>query len=368
MLTERKKQLGTILETICEELDVTPSQYDDAKRKYTAVGDWLSKPDSELYNYDPEIYPQGSIRLGTAVKPLEKDEFDVDLVCVLNISSDSDQGDIKRIVGHRMAQNEKYKQILQEKNRCWRLDYAGQFHLDILPAIPDIDKGNCCIFIPDRELKEWKPSNPKGYAKWFESRMFIVKRAMLEARAEVEDLPDNDFIRTPLQRSVQILKRHRDIAFKDDKENAPVSIIITTLAAKAYNNESDLYEGLTNIINGMPDQVDIIKGLPAVLNPTNPEENFADKWMKHSERFWEFRRWLQQIQSDLTKILDVRDMRRIQEGLVPMFGKRVIEKGMVGYAEKIEQQRKAGSLKMSIGTGLLGSTGIAVRKNTFYGI
>ena len=366
MLTERKKQLGVILETICEELDITPSQYDDAKKKYTSLSDWLSKPDSELYKYNPEIYPQGSIILGTAVKPLVGDEFDVDLVCELNISKDSNQSAVKRIVGRRLLQNEKYKSILHEKNRCWRLEFAGQFHMDILPAIPDIYKANGCILVPDRELKEWSPSNPKGYAKWFESRMSVIKRAMLEARA-AEDLPNNDYIRTPLQRSVQILKRHRDVVFNDNKENAPVSIILTTLAAKAYNNESDLYEALTNIINRMPEQVDIISGFPAVLNPTNPDENFADKWMKYPERFREFGKWLRKIQEHLSKTLEVPDMKRVKEGLLPIFGEKLVEKGMLRYAGKVEQQRKTGNLKMAVGTGLIGSTGIGVRKNTFYG-
>lgn len=42
-----------------------------------------------------------------------------------------------------------------------------------------------------------------------------------------------------LQRIVQILKRHRDIMFNGD-EDKPISIIITTLASRAYRGETNL--------------------------------------------------------------------------------------------------------------------------------
>ena len=53
-----------------------------------------------------------------------------------------------------------------------------------------------------------------------------------------------------MQRIVQILKRHRDVMFKDDKDK-PISIIITTLAANAYKGEDSLLEGLVNVISCM---------------------------------------------------------------------------------------------------------------------
>ncbi len=61
--------------------------------------------------------------------------------------------------------------------RCIRLNYAGDFHLDIVPAVPDFEVGGTYIFVPDLDANlaidapqndRWKPSNPKGYQIWFE--------------------------------------------------------------------------------------------------------------------------------------------------------------------------------------------------------
>lgn len=86
-LTEAQlRGLSILLEQIAEDLDVPPSKYEDAKRSYDAVGDWLNRPESELAQYSPRIYPQGSFALGTAVKPEGDDHYDVDAVCVLDLA------------------------------------------------------------------------------------------------------------------------------------------------------------------------------------------------------------------------------------------------------------------------------------------
>lgn len=367
MVGAQKQQLGAILNVLGEELDITPTQYEDARGKYNAVGDWLAKTDTELTGYNPKIYPQGSIRLGTVVKPLSEDEFDVDLVCELQIASNSNQEAVKNMVGRRLSQNETYEQILVPKNRCWRLNYAGRFHMDILPAIPDSSKGNGCLFVPDRKLEEWKPSNPEGYAIWFESKMITIRKALLEKLSEVQNIPDNNSIRTPLQRSVQLLKRHRDIIFQTDKDSAPLSIIITTLAAKAYANEDDLFSAITNIIGKMPSCIDVVKNVPCVLNPTNTDENFAEKWREYPIRYDKFIGWLTNLQVVLCRVVEQRDLKKIGDGLSLLFGKELVGRGLVKYAEATKKEQEKGKLKMAGGTGLLGSTGTTVPKNTFYG-
>lgn len=328
MIIEEQKQLGTILESIADELDIPDSKYKDAKNKYEAVGDWLGRDDSNLSEFQPRIFAQGSIQLGTCVKPLGRDEFDIDLVCRLLISAKVSQSKIYNSVGNRLKEHGHYEEILEGKNRCWRLNYAGEFHMDILPAIPDDDRNDGSLLIPDKELKNWKASNPEGYAEWFFRQMEIMRRILLE-KAEVDDIPEHR-IKTPLQKSIQLLKRHRDIAFKDDLDDKPISIIITTLAAKAYNNEADVFEALSNIIDQMPEQLDIVDGHYAVLNPTNEEENFADKWPKHPQRKEKFFQWLDQIERELEQALRTGNIDEIFESLKPTFGERIVEKAGSG--------------------------------------
>lgn len=170
---------------------------------------------------------------------------------------------------------------LESGRRCWTLDYSGQFHMDILLSIPDDEgrekEGNESekkILITDKNIREWQHCNPKGYANWFCNQMkvqFQEKRAVL-ARAKLraqgnlvlneemikeaaEEVPCYK-VKTPLQRSIQILKRHRDFYFREDPDNRPFSIILTTLAAKSYGNEDNLVDALLKLVRGMPEHIE----------------------------------------------------------------------------------------------------------------
>jgi hypothetical protein len=70
---------------------------------------------------------------------------------------------------------------LERLKRCLRLNYAGAFHLDILPACPNDRLGGGAILVPDRKLECWKDSNPKGFAEWFFLRC-VVRDALAMIR------------------------------------------------------------------------------------------------------------------------------------------------------------------------------------------
>lgn len=341
MYTEtQKKYFSNIFVNIADSLDIPESKYKEALSRYKAIGNWLDADDSELHLYKPTIYPQGSFRLGTVVKPIsDNDEYDIDLVCHLEINkNDISQSQLKDMVGKRLKENEAYRKLLgDEGRRCWTLDYANEFHMDILPAIPDYEKLNDSILITDKKLRFWQKSNPIGYARWFRNRMrdiFEKIKAELAVlhRANIDDIPDYK-VKTPLQRSVQILKRHRDIYFSR-KDYKPISIIITTLAGHAYRNENDLFDALFNIVNEItnPNILKTQDGVYYIPNPTNPEENFADKWNEDESLPKAFLAWLNQLKVDLETFIEQRDLLETKNFLSPIFGV-----GTIGVAfEKIE--------------------------------
>ena len=274
MITARRiEEVNKALEELVQEISVPDAKYEEARDSYEDVGNWLSADDSNISKYEPQIYPQGSFALGTAVKPINGNDYDVDAVCLLQVNPENiTQKDLKELVGNRLKSHTKYNNMLDPKDggrRCWTLKYADSrnFHIDILPAIPDgsiqfdystyrnnID--NQKILITDNtnanyELisKDWNKSNPQGYVSWFqhemEEKIRIRSGEIFNASEAVETMPVYKR-KTTLQKVVQLLKKHRDMHYgtNDDK---PISIILTTLATKAYNGEDSLIEALKNI-------------------------------------------------------------------------------------------------------------------------
>ncbi len=324
--SDQSANIEGVFTKISDELDISEAHYEDAVAKYEAVGRWLDANDSPLHVHMPRIYAQGSFRLGTVVKPLSgKDEYDIDLVCHLEIDKKNiSQEELRNMVGDRLKAHKDYKRMVEGGRRCWTLHYADAFHMDILPAIPDYEKMKDSIWITDKQLRAWQPSNPKGYARWFREQMkgmFAQHRQLLAGslKANVEDVPEWK-VKAPLQRAIQILKRHRDIHFEQDKDDQPVSIIITTLAGHAYAEEDNICDALVNLVDKMPNHILVRNCEYWVPNPTNPEENFADKWNEYPARREKFLAWLAKAGRDFEEALELGSPKRITEVLQGVLG------------------------------------------------
>ncbi len=201
----RTEQLDDLLALTCEELQLPPSWHEAADEHYQAVCAWLEADDSPLRWLHPAMYPQGSFRIGTTVRPIGREEFDLDFVCELSLGpSKHDPIAVLNGIERRLAANEMYRPMLKRLKRCVRLVYASQFHMDILPARPESPPNGTRILVPDRKLSTWLPSNPKGYAAWFESRGAL---GLVALARKVEPIPDQQPAsdKTPLQRAVQLL-------------------------------------------------------------------------------------------------------------------------------------------------------------------
>lgn len=353
-----------VLEEIAGAIDIPPSQYEEAVSRYETLGNWLDRDQSTIAQYDPQIAPQGSFLLGTVTRPLgDGEEYDVDLICLLKVAKkDFTPKGLKEAVGHEVklyAKANNMSKRPEEGRRGWTLHYAdnAQFHMDVLPCLPDaqahqllLERRGYTALAHDQSLsgqaiaitdwtlpqyeqltEDWPLSNPIGYAAWFRGRMVaqltegkkrFAKSQMITA--SVDDIPDYK-VKTPLQRAIQLLKRHRDSTFGDN-EHKPISIIITTLSAKAYNEEPTISEALQTILSTM-DQFIEYRGEEAwVLNPVNPEENFADKWAEESKKREIFFKWLEQARHDFALYLRTSPFNEIPEVLKEGLGRRTVDR------------------------------------------
>lgn len=367
---EKRNHLNQVFLDLSNELDVPPSKYKESSEHYNAVGAWL-REDSELATCNPSIYPQGSFALGTAVRPLEGDEYDVDAVCELDLTiEDVTQKELKELVGRRLKHpSSRYKDKIDPKQggrRCWTIKYAedSQFHLDVLPSLPDDDWrqndigvdpqiAEYAIRITDKKTPEYEfgwpqdgndptRSNPKGYAAWFKNRMkvrLMAAKVALAAQVQksVEQIEDFE-VRTPLQRVIQILKRHRDVRYAGD-DDKPISIIITTLAAQAYNNEADLYDAILEIVPKMRQYIELRGECLWVENPVNPDENFADKWEENPRKAQVFFEWLDAVEAEYLSLLTDEGFSRLEDYLTETFGER---DGSAAYSKSAAQVSPSG--------------------------
>lgn len=380
-----------LMEMSSKSLDISKTQREQIEASYRGVSEALCE-DPALKELSPHIQPQGSVLLGTVVRPGPDLPFDVDATCLLdqnylNVSSQSVFDSVyKALKAHGV-----YKDMAEPKNRCIRLNYADEkFHLDMTPCVPN-SAALHAIHVPDREHRRWKPSNPQLYASLFEDvaakhpRFTFEKRAGLVEQvalsAKIDPLPpEENFRKKLLKRIVQLLKRHRDIHF-GEHDHAVISIILTTLAAKGYARlvEAKVYPNVLDfvisVVDDMPNHISATN-LPNgqsfyhIPNPAIPAENFADKWNKDQAYPEAFRDWHTRISRDLG------DFKRtslaglgnhvLMEKTAALYGKAPAQFAAREFAAATAIGHRQGELRVSPALSL-GTAGVIATPTSYYG-
>ena len=124
--SNHKENLDEMLGRIAESIQLDDSRKKRMESAYSAIEALLNSDQTFFSKYKFEIYPQGSVKIGTTVKPIANDEFDLDVVIHLitnwkEHSPLSIYNELKRT----LLASEKYRNKIELKSRCIRLNYTN---------------------------------------------------------------------------------------------------------------------------------------------------------------------------------------------------------------------------------------------------
>ena len=237
-----------------DEVNLNQSRLDDLNDRVRAVSRYLK---DNLPGYQ-KVERQGSYALGTIIKPVDDDdEYDADIQIVMNPNPDWDPKDYVNEIHRTLKENKTYEDKLRLKTRCVTVDYAGDFHLDVVPRVTKDGKHYVCNRL-DNELEE---TDGTGYRDWFNEQSRIT---------------DGN-----LKRVVRLLKYLRD-----HKNNYTAkSILLTTLAGntispsdKGTEAVSTVSDTLATVLTRMDVYLQQHPYMPVIQNPVLPTEDFNRHW------------------------------------------------------------------------------------------
>lgn len=371
-------RIDMILRKIAKELDISEDKYKKAVDSYNAVGTYLSNN----INSQVDIFPQGSFRLGTVIKPLsDEDDYDIDLVCRIN-KFFPNPGKLKNEVGQALKESDRYSKMLQDEGkRCWTLKYSeeAQYHMDILPAIKDtsydLDKKlKITNKDEDNDVYTFTTTNPEAYFDWFnekqkEEKQRLIERFAVQNNKNIEDVPEYE-VKTTLQVALQILKRYRDKKFENNLENKPISIILTTIMAQVYAGENNVYELIKKFSDNYYKYINNKNGIDWIENPVNSEENFADKWQIYPERKEAFNFFVSELKKDIINntFIDSQNLFEESKSYQEIFGTKIVEKAFASISNNARVLRENGNMYINKnGTVNFKEEGKKVKEHKFFG-
>ena len=239
-------------EFLAEEVNLNQSRIDRLNTSVSAVGRYLSR---NLESYDG-VERQGSYALRTIIKPVkENQEYDADVLVLMEHDSDAEPSEYIDNLYRCFLDSDVYREKAHRKTRCVVLDYAGDFHLDLVPCIV-VDEA---YYICNKKTNEFEETDGTGYRDWFNGK--------------------NGHTYGNLKRVARLLKYLRD-----HKSNFTAkSILLTTLIGNAVEDwEEECFKSLPDALKTVSNRMNAFLQdhpvIPNIYNPALPEEDFTRHW------------------------------------------------------------------------------------------
>ena len=199
---------------------------------------------------------QGSFALGTIIRPTRGREYDLDMLVFMESVRSKSSKDYIEEVHRAMMANKTYSDKVKMRKRCVEIDYAGEFHMDIVPCVKKRDG----LYICNRQTNEFEITDGTGFRKWFNRKSKVTHGN--------------------LKRVARLLKYLRD---HKRTFTAPSILLMTLIGNAVRNNEGgsrfrtlpDTLKIVTNRVNGF---LQSHRDLPRISNPALRREDFSRAW------------------------------------------------------------------------------------------
>lgn len=108
--------------------------------------------------------PQGSFAQKTIINPRDDSRgFDADLLIEFE-EHNASPAELLKSVEDAIRESHHHAGLIRRRTRCVTLEYAGEFHLDVVPCV----RQGAILYIANRQTDGWEPTDPDGLTAWME--------------------------------------------------------------------------------------------------------------------------------------------------------------------------------------------------------
>lgn len=263
------------------------------------------------------IENQGSYSMGTGIKALTNNDYDIDVMTLLNISKDDySPVTVKNWVYEAL---DKKGRTITLKYPCVTVHYFKDddeiFHVDLALYAAQNDDGK-------KYISKGKPTSSNDKKIWELSQPKLLKSKIFSRFSDSNE-------RAQMKRIIRYLKRWKDFKFKDSTNGKPTGIALTALAYESFEPEIN-----ENSFSSDIEIKDIIALKNLVVNIINkfsfwsnkisvelPVEPYNDLFARMSDgQHSEFKTNLENLKKSLQAAIDETDPHESSLILIKEFG------------------------------------------------
>ena len=208
-----------------------------------------------------DTIPQGSWAHRTIIRPAADLEFDADFLVQLAETTDWKKSPTKYAdaVWQALKNHTTYGSMTTRKNRCVRVTYANDCHIDVVPYIVEWSGREVIV---NRTTGEFEQTYPTGFTEWLQDK--------------------DDYTGGDLRKVLRLLKYLRDSRHAFEIK----SVLLTTLAGSVVdgwrNANGDYYRDvpttLVNVVEDLDARLQSNPFKPHITDPSCPATSFDHRW------------------------------------------------------------------------------------------
>ncbi len=336
------KHVNLFNEFMRDTVNLNQTRIDTLTSRVNAIQSFLEQSD---YGAAIEKFSeQGSWAHKTIIKPPDGTDFDADILVFVEEVEDWETKDYLADLYRVFKASSTYADKVERGTRCVTIDYAGDFHLDIVPCIHRDDWWDGESFhVCNRHKNEEEETDAEGYAEWFKDKNATVG--------------NNNLIKV-----VRLLKYQRDVK----KTFSAKSVLLTTLVADQvvggfdkidlYGNFKDLPTSLKTLIGRLDNFLQENDEMPTIKNPAMESEDFnrhwdQDKYANFRSMIHKYRGWVDAAYAETDRSESLRLWR---DFLGEAFAKSEIERAACSISEAVlNTQATAKGLVQAVQRGVI---------------
>ena len=379
--------LDGLLADVAIRIQLSQPNYQKAVSRYQSVNDWVERDESPLKDRVILFYPQGSMEIGaTIASKLRTDEFDIDVVAELDLSSNVPPHIPLNLLYEavRGKPGSRYRQMVERKTRCVTVHYSDDMHLDVTPAVRmgGMPERQSLIF-HHRPETPGKPgdriiANPYGFAKWFKENTpfdhvfadFFERRAMkygsqVFGKADIDPVPPQEplFRKSKAVIVLQLLKRWRNVQYDSRATRRPPSIMIAKLVADAANHTECLSdellfqaEQILSVFQWYKNRRQLIH----IVNPVCEKDVLTDRWPESHKDQALFIDDMEDLVQDVKRLVEGCNLAEMQKIMIRLFGEAPTTEVVRTFTEQMGKEISDGHSRHDLEKGRLIIPGAAV--------
>ena len=247
--------------------------------------------------YFRDVIPQGSFAHRTIIKPIGNREYDADVLLAMDQHPTWTPAEYTRQLKKAFNGSLTYIGMAHSRTRCICIDYADEFHVDVVPYVEDNKH------ITNNKTDDWETTDPEGFTAWLDDKNRITG-GLLPA-------------------VIRLLKYVRDSKTTFSIKSVLLSILVgyqvdqwRKTADSSYY--ADVPTALVHILEDLDDYLQDRPTMPVILDPAGTGEDFSQRW--DQEGYANFRKWIHYYAAKAREAYDEGDKAKSVAAWQAIFG------------------------------------------------